>query len=279
MIIKGKLILFTICLFTLQSKVGAQISSSNIFDYSNSLKYAEHLNDLKDYRYPSIEYERLLNIKPKNDTLCWRLLKTYRLGQQWDLGIQSFEKHRPNPNHVSGFLSKEFIRLLILKQDFLRIDSYLNHNSILDEVYKNETSLGSIMLQRNWKEAYEYSQSNQIHDPILLSFAQRGPNLNRKSPFLASVLSVIIPGLGKGYAGDWKNALGSFIFVGSAVFGATRGFGARGINSGLGWVFTGVGTFFYLGSVYGSHKEAKNYNYKQSENLKNEVAHYLYSNF
>lgn len=279
MIIRGSFILFSICLFLFQTGVKGQIVGSNIFSYSNSLKYADHLSDIKDYRYASLEYERLLNFKPKDDSLCLKLLQSYRLSNEWDLGILSFEKHRPLINQVPSFVSKEFVKLLILKEDFSKIDFYLSRNSMLSLAYKDEISLSSLMLQKNWKEAYDFSLSKQIQDPILLSYAQKSRVMKRKKPFVASLLSVLVPGLGKVYAGDWKNGISSFVFVGSAAYGASRGFGARGINSGLGWVFTGVGTFFYLGSVYGSHKEARNYNYKQSENLKNEVAHYLHSNF
>lgn len=279
MTIRRSFILFLFCLLLIQTRGKAQIVGDNIFNFSNSLKYAEHLSLIKDYRYASLEYERLLNFKPKDDSLCWKLLKSYRLADQSGLGILSFERHRTNFTNVPSFVSKEFVKLLILEEDFNKIDFYLAQNSMLPLAYKDGISLSSLMLQKNWNEAYDFSLSKQIQDPILLSYAQKGKVMKRKKPFVASLLSVLVPGLGKVYAGDWKNGISSFVFVGSAAYGASRGFGARGINSGLGWVFTGLGTFFYLGSVYGSHKEARTYNYYQSQNLKNEVAHYLHSNF
>lgn len=279
MTIKFKLGFFLLCFAALHSNMLAQNGGDNIYSYSNSLKFAEHLSRIKDYKYASMEYERLLALKPEKDSLCMSLLQSYRLGGEWDLGIQSFHFHRPNIEYLPPFLSHEFLKLLILKEDFKKIDFFLKNNGLLPNNYKEEISLSSFLLQKDWNIAYDYSLAHQIHDPLLLSYAKKGVSLKVKKPIMAGFLSVLVPGLGKVYAGDWKNGLSSLLMVGTSVFAASRGFNARGINSGMGWVFTGLGTVFYMSSIYGSHKEAKNYNYKKSEDLKNEVADYLHSNF
>lgn len=251
----------------------------NIFDFKNSLIYAEHLSSKQDYKYAALEYQRLLILKPEDDSIRYHLIRSYRLAKQWDLGIGFIEDEYPEIKAVPNLVSQEYLKILFHKEDFQRIDGFLNLNTSLPVDYKSNMLVGRLLLAKDWTKAYSLSQNLQIYDPVLLSFAEQGKSIKRKSPVLASLLSVIIPGLGKVYSGDWKNGLVSFVYVGTAAFGAYRGFKVAGINSGFAWVFTGIGSAFYLSSIYGSHREAKGHNQRQEEILKNEVASYLYSNF
>jgi hypothetical protein len=85
-------------------------------------------------------------------------------------------------------------------------------------------------------------------------------------------LSTAIPGLGKAYTGDWKDGIVSLIFTGGMAFQAVRKFNQFGANNYRPWVYTAIGSGFYLGNIYGSVKSAKNKNRKKINQLQHEAS-------
>jgi TM2 domain-containing membrane protein YozV len=79
-----------------------------------------------------------------------------------------------------------------------------------------------------------------------------------KSPALAGVLSAIIPGSGKMYVGEWGDGLTALVVTSLFVFLAYDNFQAD--HTARAWIFTGLGTFFYAGNIYGSIASAQIFN-------------------
>lgn len=79
----------------------------------------------------------------------------------------------------------------------------------------------------------------------------------QKSVWLAGGLSMLVPGLGKVYAGRKYEGLSSFLQNG-ALFGiAFENINRSGLGSARSILFTGIASVFYLGNIYGSIKAVK----------------------
>ncbi len=94
----------------------------------------------------------------------------------------------------------------------------------------------------------------------------------RRSPFMGGLLSALIPGLGRVYAGKPRLALSSFIPI--ATFGLQAWEGYRkqdGFKSARFWVFGSVATLFYIGNIYGSALSVKIVKQERYDIVENQV--------
>lgn len=83
---------------------------------------------------------------------------------------------------------------------------------------------------------------------------------HQRSSLLAGILSTIIPGSGKIYAGRTADGLFSLITIGFSAWHSADGFDERGSSSVKGWSLAGITAWFYAGSIYGSTVAARQYN-------------------
>ncbi len=91
----------------------------------------------------------------------------------------------------------------------------------------------------------------------MVSKSRQGASLREKNPIVAGALSAVIPGLGRGYTGNWGDGFFDFLTVGATVGPAVYFYEEDRTFS----IVTGLlGAFFYLGNVYGSANGAINYN-------------------
>ena len=78
----------------------------------------------------------------------------------------------------------------------------------------------------------------------------------KKSPFFAAGLSMVVPGLGRAYAGRPKDALWGFLLTGLAI---NAGFKSVKGESFFAPLYIGIGLTFYSGEIYGAYRTAKHY--------------------
>lgn len=74
----------------------------------------------------------------------------------------------------------------------------------------------------------------------------------RKRPWLAGVLSAIIPGLGKAYAGKPMHGISSFLAVATFGIQAWEGYSQRQLKSPTFYIFGGLAASFYIANIWGS---------------------------
>lgn len=94
----------------------------------------------------------------------------------------------------------------------------------------------------------------------LKNLSKQAKAFKPKKPWVAVMMSAILPGSGKFYTGNYKDGIFSLLVVGGSAFQAYRGFNKDGVSSTSGWIFAGLTTGFYAGNVYGSAKSAQVYN-------------------
>lgn len=77
-----------------------------------------------------------------------------------------------------------------------------------------------------------------------------------KSPLTARLLSALVPGLGRVYAGRPSDAFSSFVSVVGSGWVAHRSFERDGSESLSGWAYSALSLAFYLGEIYGAGESA-----------------------
>ena len=75
---------------------------------------------------------------------------------------------------------------------------------------------------------------------------------NKKSPFLAGLMSTVIPGTGKIYSGKWRQGLISMVPLTLMGFQTYEAYRLQGVKSARFIVFGGLFSLFYIGNIYGS---------------------------
>jgi TM2 domain-containing membrane protein YozV len=99
-------------------------------------------------------------------------------------------------------------------------------------------------------------------DPVIQSSIPR----SRKSPLLAGLMSAILPGTGRIYAGrmlDGLMGMWMMYLVGNSAYNAIKD--KRPIAGPLFGIAAG---FVYLGEVYGGWRAAKNYQYSEQNSFR-----------
>ena len=94
---------------------------------------------------------------------------------------------------------------------------------------------------------YRYSDEAAALQRIRNEFGR-----HRKSPLLAACLSMVVPGLGKVYAGNIGEGVASFLTIGSLTAITAENVSKAGWNNWKTILFGGLATVFYIGNIYGS---------------------------
>jgi len=94
-----------------------------------------------------------------------------------------------------------------------------------------------------------------------------------KNPAWAGIFSAIIPGSGKMYVGEWGDGITGLLITSLFAFLAYDNFKAN--HNTRAWIFTGIGTFFYAGNIYGSIASAKIFNARIDFEFKNGLKLFL----
>jgi TM2 domain-containing membrane protein YozV len=117
------------------------------------------------------------------------------------------------------------------------------------------------------------SPFDSLERPLIRDFYYSKIDPSYRSPVTASIISTLIPGGGKIYTGEYGDGIMAFIATGLFAFLAYDNFKAN--HDFRGWLFTGLGTFFYAGNIYGSYASAEIYNARINFEFKAKLNLYL----
>ena len=255
----------------LLSSITAFPQQQDIFSYKSSLRYSNYLMKSQQFELATYELDRLVFMNPTKDSLKFELIRAFRSSGKYDQGLRKIEGWYPNDREVPGPLVKEHYRLLLLNNFYSETITISKKDQRLEEKDRYFFRLNAHLMSADWSGAQTYfkEQPEDLRSqfPAQKSLVVRSEELRYKSSALALGLSTVVPGLGKVYTGDWKDAIISFITVGAFSWQAYRGFDRQGLDSGYGWVFAGLGAGFHLGNIYGSFKSARTYNRKLDSEL------------
>jgi len=261
------------------------VSISKATDYysaENVHKFAEYLYQEGDYVRSAKEYERyLLNLQGADEAL-FKIGLCYRHTGDTQKAIGFFQritKEYPKSDFkfsanyqisYSYFLSGQY------KESIGYIEQVLKETEG-EKRQKLETLLAfNYLNQRQWRSASNLLNSvkmpleDKITENIMLELkdcSREGINLKRKSRFLASLMSAILPGSGKIYSKQFGNGIFSFVLVGTTGLLAWDGFRENGVKSVKGWIFGSLCSVFYTGNIYGSGISVLAYNHQAETDI------------
>ncbi len=251
-------------------------SQENLFDETNTRKFADYLLESGQYTFAIKEFERLNYLVPQDQQVRYQLLKSYRLAGLNEEGEQRTYRLFEPLKEMPRIHSLEFSKMLMNQKKWDRAINFWNQSETLPETDKALLESTVHVFNSDFVKARERLATLTDTSNFMLqgyrSIIDRGINSPKKSPLLAGVLSTLIPGLGKAYTGDWKDGIVSLIFTGGMAFQAVRKFNQFGANNYRPWVYTAIGSGFYLGNIYGSVKSAKNKNRKKINQLQHEAS-------
>ena len=106
---------------------------------------------------------------------------------------------------------------------------------------------------RGYRKGFGYSNYVMLKEEH--SFEQYYTELlaiKQRSPAVAGILSAVVPGLGKVYAGKKKQGLGAFFPVVTAGLLTWEAYNRGGIKDARFWIYGTLFTTFYIGNIWGS---------------------------
>lgn len=269
------LILFSI---TAQNALAQQ----NLLDFDSSLKFARYLTTTQQLNFASQEYERINFLWPNDSVIILELTQTYRLNKQCEKLNPSYELlSKENRLFKKVDFTKEYLRFSMT----CRTDDK-NYRGLISYLTPEEQTFytsGYFWVNKQYDSLFNYYSREKdllaraninLHDLTNSFIGQK-----YKSPFLASMMSTILPGSGKAYSKRWGDAFISFLFVGTNSYASYRAFKKKGINSVNGWIFGSLAVSFYSANIWGSAKAAKNYNSRIKDKFQVDAENIIYNSF
>lgn len=242
----------------------------------NVRKFADFLYKQGDYLRAAGEYQRYLFYQPQeSEQIRYRIALCYRFAGDMEQAVQNFQTLlRMHPG--GQFVGRAYYQIgatYFLQDQFAQSARFLNETlpRITDTRQHAEAQqlIGlSYLMQKRWSEAGEIFKTLQGSGVTSVSqkavvyhnFAKEAARLPTRSPFLAGVLSAIVPGAGRLYTGRLSDALNALVVVSITGWQAYDGFRRDGISSVKGWTLGTIGGIFYVGNIYGSVVSARVYN-------------------
>ncbi len=242
----------------------------------NILKFADYLIQQGDYLRAAGEYQRYLFYQPQeSEQIRYKIALCYRFGGKTEKAIQLFEKllqestDRTLTNSAYYQIGVSYFLMEQYGKSAHHLDKSLPR--ITNDRYRAESQqlIGlSNLMQNRWLEAEKTFNSLMKSDVLEVSekaavysnYASQGAKLPSRSPFLAGLMSTIIPGAGRLYTGRYIDALNTLVVVGFTGWQAYDGFQRDGLSSAKGWTLGTLSGIFYLGNIYGSVISAGVYN-------------------
>lgn len=260
--------------------LGAQwnLHAQDLYNLENSGAFASYLFKSGEYKLAAEELERVLFLAPDSSAIQLQLVQAYRLGGNSLQGKKHLNKLFPDWKTMPGAFGEEYARILLIQEDLSASRSFLKNTDSLSLAELRFLQVSTELLSANWHSSDSLMTDFSPRHPAYGAYralTDKGLDIKRKSPALAVLLSVPVPGLGKAYAGYWKDGLFSLLFTGITAWQAYRGFQKKGTNSVHGWAYAGVSAGFYLGNLYGSAKAAQRKNMQNKHNVLHQVRRML----
>jgi TM2 domain-containing membrane protein YozV len=237
----------------------------------------------------SLVVEYLLERKQFNDILRWtqhrQTLPYYRAlafynQQQLDSAIYYFDKTpATHPNYLKSRFLTGFAQ--VFQKRWEAGNQTLGSLKTADTLYRSlqNYELAAVALLR--RDTVSFVQRQRQFEGKYFAFSQEEQKLGelyqsvrkfrRKSPVVAGLLSAVVPGSGKMYAGKLGQGIITLIQNVALGFQAYEAYRRDGWKSPRFIVYGGLFTFFYVGNIWGStlsvHIRRQEFNDKINEQI------------
>jgi TM2 domain-containing membrane protein YozV len=229
------------------------LSQSTSFDFhspENIKKFADHLFCEGDY-LRAIEQYDLINQNLNNDTIEFKVMSGYSELGFFQESNEIFEGIKERSIFYPDAYLLSMKNELLIEPDLIKPSNNLSFNPVYIKSINKLTTISMLYADEfNITREKFISPFDEEEQNSVLSFYDYKVEPPYKSSALAGILSAVIPGSGKMYAGEWGDGITGFLVTGLFAFLAYDNF--RADHTTRAWIFTGLGAFFYAGNIYGS---------------------------
>jgi len=262
-----------------------QLRSQDIFDKEHSERYADHLFEKGKFLESEKEYDRLFKMDPENIFYLERLLQSLIETKQYNKAIKKTDSLYSDdycicPKEIMNI----YLKLKIITEEYESCNKYLNIKSLKDTLKVVEYKTAIFMLKEDYEKAtallysnssFSKNESKKINGLKVL--LEEAGSFEMKKPYIAGILSAVIPGSGKAYSDDPKNGFLAFSIIALYTWQSFRAFEEDGIGSVYGWTFGALAIIFYAGNIYGSYKSALKINKFENRVLKEKILEIIFT--
>jgi hypothetical protein len=247
-----------------------------VIGYSQLTSSAGENQFLKHLRSKRLYTERLFLLKklPEQPEFTLETAWTFEMLHLYDSALHYYRQLRVDTVFHYGF-AENYLSLLF-KYNYGEKMNQLEH--LLGEC-PSDTTLNhyrtSVDLMK-LKYPINKLESMNLPDPIYAAYSKY-KNINKKSGLLASGFSIIVPGTGKFYYGQFGAGLN--MLIANSVLGlqAFESYKKAGVNSAHFIVFGGLFSIFYLSNIYGTYKGLRKAKEDRRKQLNYEISYHFYS--
>ena len=207
------------------------IGSENLTEsQSDSLHFLTGWNLYQTKQLDSSVFHLMMVGKSSKQYLKSRFFSAYNKSylHEFDSALYILNSIEEQANDYTALLNLERAGLALLKNDFVGFKS----------------NAGNF-------DGHYYATANE--EQQLKGFYERLGRQRKKSPLKAGVLSAIVPGLGKVYAGRIGEGVIGFVQVGALGLITAESYNKSGVNSGRFIVAATIFSLFYIGNIWGSY--------------------------
>ena len=232
------------------------------------LRFAHFLYENEDFSRASYEYLRAYHLFKNSESekmeLNLKIGRCFSFSNQPENAKKYFE-YCLRDNTQNTVYSKALIQMGFL---LFKGGEYREPHLLLEEK-KSSTSnniintliLANVLCQGDTKKARElfteYKKDGVSYIRAFDKYLDILSDFKYKSPLKAAIMSAILPGSGRIYAGRVKEGILSMLSFFATSYLAYEGFNDGGIKSFKGWLFSSIGAFLYIGNIYGSVLSAR----------------------
>ena len=199
-----------------------------------------------------------------SDTLNFLKGYNYYLMKRPDTAAVVFSKVSASSNLFSKAKSFEILNLLYAKKESLALSKFDDFCAATALVYRpvlNTMKAGNYLLLRKFEKfdslcnTFRYDDFRLTNEQMRLKeLSLRAKKDYKKSPIKAALLSSVVPGLGKFYAGKKGAAIASFATTTALGLMVVESYyRTKNIKSPQVITFGTLFTFFYVGNIFGSY--------------------------
>jgi len=269
--------------------------TSDIFSQTR-MDYADYLYAEKDYFRAISEYKRTFYFSDDNNlknNCLLNISRAYLKSSRFKSSIRYASKllnredvhtdRVTRANHVIG-LSYYGLKVFPMAEDFFNKAASsdtsgfsLFYLALLD-VEKSKYEDAHIKyhdIAQNHPDSEVARLSMQLSADVL-----KGHDVKRKNPFLAALMSALLPGSGQLYCQHAYDGLQSFLYVGAFAFATYAAYqydrhcSDHYVHTAIAVSITGL---FHIGNIIGAQRTARYYNLKQKENFLNRIRESVFS--
>lgn len=275
----------------------SQIILPQSFDFNSSeniKKFANYLYCTDDYIRAISEYERYLLTNDKSifpvdyDTIRYKISVS-------QINLKKYDEASHNLELLFNSNLKDESILQYCKTNYLnnKLNYIVNNYNLLDSnksisslKYYNQLNIYYIISQLKLQNSFSLDDEKKLENNLdnifilnnnekekVKSFISFKVKPDYKNPVKAGVLSTLLPGSGKIYTKNYGDGITAFILTSIFTFLSIDNFNSN--HNFKGFLFGGIGLFFYGGNIFGSVTSAKIYNTRKDFQFNNQIDKFL----